>query len=119
MNYIEKLKTKLEPECTEVDGEKVYVCRLSSSQKDQFDIHWAAYRKKTGSKGVGLRAFVVAFCLCDESGIREFDSGEDESPSQEFVDSLEQFLNADAGLIEPVFEKAATVNGIIEGSEKN
>ena len=119
MSYIDKIKKKLPPESVEIDGETVFVCRFSSMQKDQFDIHWSAYRESTGSKGVGLRAFVVAFCLCDEEGNRQFDSGNDQEPSESFVDALQQFLEADSELIEPVFEKAATINGIIEGSEKN
>lgn len=119
LNQVRERKNNRKPESVEVDGETYYFAKLSASQKDRFDLQYGSFRESNGNSNVGLRGFVVAFCVCDENGSLLHESGDGDLPSDEFLTVAKEYMETDADLIEPCFEVAGTVNKIIGGSEKN
>lgn len=119
MSFIDKIKSDFQPVCVPLEGENFYLARLSAKQKGRFDIQWGNHVDEQGT-GEDLRGFLVAFCLCDESGQLCHDSGQDSKANKGFLEVVEAILNGDAGKIEPFFEAAAVANGILEDkTEKN
>lgn len=115
MGLLEKIKRSKKAVSIEVGDETFWFAKLSAKQKDRFDLQWAHYRAKYNSGGEGLRGWVVAFCLAnDESGQLTYDSGTAEAATDSFINTAREFMESDAGLIEPLFELAATTNRIID-----
>jgi hypothetical protein len=113
-------KSKFKPTKIEVEGQAFYVSVLSALEKDRFDLQYAAFRGDGG--GVGLRGFLTAFCLCDKDGKKDFSSGDDKTPSKEFLDAVNTIGGLPITVVDPIFEAACEVNGFSlndEGSAKN
>jgi hypothetical protein len=111
------LKAKFTPKPVSVDGQTFYVSVLSALEKDRFDLQYASFRGDGG--GVGLRGFLTAFCLCDETGKKEFSSGDKKEASSNFLDAVKTIGDLPSNVVEPIFEAACDINGFNEGSGKN
>ena len=92
-----------------IDGRSFFVKVLNAFERDVFESQWL--KVKQADSVIGIRAFMVAFCLCDSDGKKEFDSGEQAEPCQEFKEAVEKIGNLPAGKVQPLFSAAMTVNG--------
>lgn len=120
VNSLEKLKalsSKFKPRKVEIDCEVFFVCVMSAYDKDCFDVQWGNYRKDKG--GIGLRAFLVAFCLCDEKGNRTFNSGDDKEVTAEFANAVSEISKLPIDIVELIFKEALNSNGIGDDDQKN
>lgn len=54
-----------------------YIMTLTADQRDAMEEAWQEIREESDSKSsVGFRAFVVAYCLCDDKGVELFERGQ-------------------------------------------
>ena len=109
-------KGPLVPLCIPVPkwGGDIFVMRMNADQLDGLQMAWGRHIEET--KGVGYRAFVVAWCLCDENNqplARDRDDGENEHTK--LWDTLR---GESASLIDGVYERAAKINGIMPGDDE-
>jgi hypothetical protein len=95
-----------------VDGKEFHVKVLSALDRDIFESQWLDYR--TGESVIGVRAFMVAFCLCNSNGDREFDSGSKAKPNSSFCEAVSKIGGLPAGKVQPLFLEAMEVNGFSE-----
>jgi hypothetical protein len=99
---------KLKAEPVPAWGGTVYVCNMNAHQRDNLDLAWGSERE--GSDGVGYRAYVVAWCLCDEDNTPMF-RGDELAP-------MVDMLNTErAAMVDRLFETAARLNGIMPEDE--
>lgn len=94
-------------------GKQFYVRYIDALERDRFEQQWQNY--KAGDSVIGIRAFLVAFCLCDAEGNKEFDSGDKAKASKEFCDAVVKIGTIKAQLLQPVFNLAMEINGFSEG----
>ena len=103
----------LKPTEAKAFGGVVYVMRMTADQRDAMDISWQREREDT--KGVGYRAYVVAWCLCDDNNrplFRDVDGGRDHS------DMWESLRVQPASLVDRLFDVAAKLNGMLPGDDE-
>lgn len=87
-----------------------FIRYLSALERDKFEEHWQKYRQNKNTV-FGIRGFMVAFCLSDAEGNPEFNSGDGESPTNEFVETANKIGSIPAANIQPLFSKAMEING--------
>jgi hypothetical protein len=92
-----------------VDGKTFFIKALSAFERDVFETQWLEHKQPDSV--IGIRPFMVAFCLCDEEGKKEFCSGNSSRPRQDFVEAVEKIGNLPAGKVQPLFSAAMTLNG--------
>jgi ribosome biogenesis protein Nip4 len=92
-----------------IDGKDFFVKVLSALDRDAFETQWLGY--KEADSVIGIRPFMVAFCLCNSQGDRQFESGKKSKPSSEFCEAVVRIGNLPAGKVQPLFSEAMTVNG--------
>lgn len=67
-------------------GSRVFVAELSADERDELEVLWAEYKAERdgdeADNSVGFRAFVVAFCLCDNDRYRLFSGRESEAAAK-------------------------------------
>lgn len=80
-------------------GGEVLVRSLSGRSRDQLEAKYMA------GELVGLKAFVVASCVCDEDGVLVF-----------AAEDIEALHGRSASAIERVFEAAFSVSGLSPGA---
>lgn len=91
------------------NGKVCFIRYLSALERDRFEEQWQSYRDK--SSLAGIRAFMIAFCLCDETGKPEFDSGKNPAASAEFVEAVNRIAKIKSVYLQPLFSKAMELNG--------
>ena len=115
------IKTGSNVEKVTVEGQDVYIRRLSALERDTFETQWLEY--KPANSMIGIRPFYVAWCLCDSDGKPEFDPGLDAKVSKEFLEAVAKVSSLPAKVVQPVFAKASEVNALSSGDvgelEKN
>lgn len=93
-------------------GDGYYVAQLTADQRDQCEVEWQALG---GGDVVGFRAFLVAYCLCDESNNRFYADNVGEAAKALGV--------KDARPVTRLFDAAVKKNGFsdsdVEELEKN
>lgn len=92
-----------------VQDKEFFVKVLSALERDTFETQWLSF--KNDENVIGIRAFMTAFCLCDEAGSRTFDSGNKSKANQDFVDAVVRIGDLPAGKVQPIFSVAMAING--------
>jgi hypothetical protein len=92
-----------------VDGKTFYLKILSGFERDVFESQWLSFKQEDSV--IGIRAFMVAFCLSDVEGVKTFDSGEGSEATEEFLDCVKQVGDIPAGKLQPLFNAAMEKNG--------
>lgn len=104
-----------------VNEQPFFVKSLTALERDYFEQQWGEY--KASDSVCGIRAFLVAFCLCDKDGKQTNDSGKESKAKQDFLQIVEKLNNTPAKYIQPVFNAASELNGFsstdVEELEKN
>ncbi len=93
-------------------GGTVHIMRMTADQRDALDLAWGRERSQTD--GVGYRAFVVAWCLCDEDNRPMF---RDAAGDNHHATMWAKLRTESASLIDRLFETAARLNGIMPEDE--
>ena len=101
----------------------VYMLAPTPDDRDRCEVHWESFRVHEEYQ-IGLKKFLFAWCLCDESNSPLVDSGQDEKPSAEFVDFAATVGSTfPVPLVERGFEYALKKMGMsktdVEDLEKN
>jgi hypothetical protein len=94
---------------TTVDGKEFFTKTLSGFERDVFEAQWLDY--KQDDSVIGIRAFMVAFCLCDSDGKRTFNSGDSQNPRKDFLEAVEKIGEIPASKLQPLFLEAMNQNG--------
>jgi hypothetical protein len=101
------------------EGKVAYIGQLSADERDdRLETGWVTRKERLGTEGnIGLRAFSVAACLCDEG--RNWIAN-----TREEVDQLADFLGKfPSGPVTRLFEPASELNALtkaaVEELEKN
>ena len=108
--------TELEP------GSVAYVASLTAIERDLCEVQWQKTRRTETS--VGLRPFLVTWCLCDEQNKRMFDAGDDPLKlSESFAAAVKSVSGMPSRVISRAFDAATELNGFsesdVEELEKN
>ena len=102
----------LKPETQPAWGGEVFVMRMTADQRDALDLSWRD--EIAATKGVGYRAFVVAWCLCDESNKPLF---RNINGDQQHDEAWGKLRLESAAVVDRLFESAAKLNGILPEDE--
>lgn len=95
-------------------GGEVCIMRMTADQRDALDLAWRKEIDRTRTNGVGYRAFVLAWCLCDESNKPLFRNNDGD---RAHADTWERLRLESAALVDRLFETAAKLNGIMPEDE--
>lgn len=124
MNDIFEFEQEASAKCTRVpiQGKVFYIRHIMADDRDVWEEQWQSYLGD--AKGVrGVRGWIVAFCLCDESGKATYEAGQGEDAKPEFIQAAERIGKLPASVVQPLFEVAMEVNCLkkqqIEDLEKN
>tara|TARA_R100001594_G_scaffold132022_1_gene172025 strand:+ start:636 stop:1001 length:366 start_codon:yes stop_codon:yes gene_type:complete len=109
MNSIFELKSENNCKKVCVDDKEFYVKVLSALDRDKFETQWMNH--KSENSVIGIRPFMVAFCLSNEVGELVFDSGEKEKASDEFISNVVEVGKLPAGKVQPLFSVSMQLNG--------
>jgi len=127
-SFFQNGKAGLKPQAfstQEIERDSVaYVASLTANERDLCEVQWQMYRKQNSDSAVGLRAFIVTFCLCDAENVRMFDSGSsDKRLTTEFINAMDAIAKMPSRLISRAFNAASELNGFtesdVEDLEKN
>lgn len=106
-----------------IEGSEFWIKELNANERDIMEIQWLSYRDKREGNVGGIRAFTVAFCLCDKDGKCLYDSGNDRSPTKEFKQTVEKMSGLPIRVIQPLWNTASKLNKMteddVEELEKN
>lgn len=112
LSALPKSKNDLPREAVEAWGGTVFVRALSGTERDEFEVETGAIKELGDNPLIGVRARIVAWCCCDESGQRIFNSKD-----------AAELGKADAGTLDKVFAVAGRLSGFtqkdVEELEKN
>lgn len=100
-------------------GTCCYVAQLNALERDQLEEAWADYKKEHNDdeSNVGLRAFWVAFGLCDERNVRLFKSVDEVATAAASL--KRKHARPIARLFNLLCEKNALLKRDVEELEKN
>ena len=102
----------LPKEEVEAWGGTVWVRAMSGIERDRFEVETGSIRECGDNPLLGIRARIVAWCACDESGKRLFEAAD--------VKTLE---TVDAGTLDRLFAVASRLSGFspadVKELEKN
>lgn len=97
----------------DVWGITVHVATLRADERDEMETMWGEFRTESGQENnVGFRAFVVAYCLCDEQRSRLF------KDFAAFTDAVRKLRMRRASDINLVFSAASRINGLTKSDEE-
>lgn len=96
-------------EPVQVEGKTFYIRYLNGLEQDRFEQQWQNF--KGSDSIVGIRGFMVAYCICDENGKPEFDSGNKNAADQAFKDAARKISKLQSQRLSPLFAKAMEING--------
>ncbi len=104
----------LKPTSQQAWGGEVFVMRMTADQRDGLDLAWGRQRDLDDNKGVGYRAYVVAWCLCDDGNAPLF---RDQDGDKNHSDMWGKLRLESASIVDRLFESAAKINGIMPEDE--
>jgi len=100
---------ELKPVTEPAWGGEVYLMRMQADVLDGMSVAWGSHVDET--KGVGYRAYVVAWCLCDENNRPMFRDDDDGSRSHSKM--WDQLRTESASLVDRLYERASRINGLM------
>jgi hypothetical protein len=105
------------------EGSFAFVAQLTADERDLLETQWGRSRAESRSP-VGFRAFVVAWCLCDDHNVRQLNPGDLEDEIRpEFLDQCEAIGRQHAAALSRMFDLACAKNGLskedVKALEKN
>ncbi len=108
LSALPKSKNDLPREAVEAWGGTVFVRALSGTERDEFEVETSGIRELGDNPLIGVRARIVAWCCCDESGQRLFNSKD-----------AAELGKADAGTLDKVFAVAGRLSGFTDNDVKD